>query len=500
MSDISFDEIPFDWLEPGSYFEVRPNYRYTGILPYPARALLTCHKLAVGTLAEGDVVEITRDDDAIPLLGLGSIGLAQVKAFKKTNKTSPLFITALGDAVGAVKATGTFTFAGAITADIVLRFKLNKTQIRATLLSGDNVSDMATKLANAINLDTTLPITAGAAAGVVTITSRHGGEVGNEIDLRVDTKAQAVPNGLTITIADMSGGTGNPDLTTALDAVTNEWFTQMQQPWNDPTNMAAFAAELDSRYTAMSKLDAHGFVGKRGTFGELSTWGDLVNSPFLSLFGLNNSPTAPWELAASSCGLATFHLTNDPARQLKSLVVLGVQAPDTVDQFTETENDLLLRKGISTFDHLPDGSTVISRVITSYNLSTLSTLDRAWMDIMTPATMSRIRYDWAAYVSLLYPRAKLVDDEDNASLVSNNDENEDGDPGNSVVTPRRMHGSWAARCALYGERAWIEDVRTTVKQSIFERDDSDKNRLNSRQQVRIVGNLMVLAGALEFQV
>jgi hypothetical protein len=35
---------------------------------------------------------------------------------------------------------------------------------------------------------------------------------------------------------------------------------------------------------------------------------------------------------------------------------------------------------------------------------------------------------------------------------------------------------------------------------VFVRDQTDRNRLNSRQQIRIIGNLMVLAAALEFQV
>ena len=93
----------------------------------------------------------------------------------------------------------------------------------------------------------------------------------------------------------------------------------------------------------------------------------------------------------------------------------------------------------------------------------------------------------------------LVDDEEGAAFVGRTDES-DEDPGNSVVTPRRMHGSWAARCRLYGDRAWIEDVMRTVKESVFARSADDKNRLESRQQVRIVGNLMTLAGSLEFQV
>ncbi len=63
-----------------------------------------------------------------------------------------------------------------------------------------------------------------------------------------------------------------------------------------------------------------------------------------------------------------------------------------------------------------------------------------------------------------------------------------------------MAASWAARCSLYGEKVWIEDVQRTVRESVFERSTDDRNRLESRQQVEIVGNLMVFAGRIEFQV
>lgn len=495
---ITFDEIPLDWLEPSILMEIKPNYRNTGVLPYPTKACIVGHKLASGTLAPGQVVEIIRPEEAVAYFGLGSIGAEQVAAFRKANKTTPLFVTALADAGGAVKSTGALTFAGAMPAQpTVLRFKVAGYSLRITILPTDTVSTLATKLVAAITAATGICVTATAALGVATVTSRHGGEVGNDIDIRVDTRSSTVPDGLTVTVTPMSGGAGNPVLQTALDTLANTWFTMVQHPWSDGTNMAAFAEWLRVRYLATSKLDAHGFVAKRGTYGQLGTFGALTNSPFISCMGLKASPTSSWVLSAAVCGLAAFHLTNDPARQLKSLVVPGIDAPEPADQFTETEQDLLLRTGISTFNHLADYTTTISRVITTYKTSALGTADRAWLDIMVPLTMSRIRYDWSAYVSLQYPRAKLLDDDSASGFVPTDDSE---DAGASVVTPKRMHASWAARSRLYAQRVWIEGVDATIKESVFERADGDKDRLDARQQVRIVGNLMTFASSLEFQV
>ncbi|MBB2685141.1 UNVERIFIED_ORG: phage tail sheath gpL-like [Rhizobium etli] len=495
---MDFNEIPYDWLEPATLLEVKPNYANVGVLPYPTKVLLVAHSLATGSLQPGQIVEVTRGAEGIALCGRGSIGAEQIAAFRKANMTSPLFVTTAVDAGGAVKASGTFTFVGAVTQATVLRFKIAGRPIRITVNPADTVTVMAAALATAINADLDNVVTAASALGVVTCTARNGGEVGNGIDLRVDAAAAPVPSGLTITVVDMANGAGNPALQPVLDVLANTWFTDVIVPWGDATNMAAFAEWLRVRYTATSKLDVHGFVAKRGTYGALGTFGQLTNSPNLTAMGLNRSPTSPWVLSASVGGICAFHLTNDPARQLRSLVVPGVEAPAPADQFTDSEQNLLLNKGICTFDHLSDGSTVISRVITTYKTSNLGILDRAWLDIMTPKTLSRIRYDWAGYVSLQYPRSKLVDDESGASFASRYDDDEDA--GSAVVTPRRMHASWGARCKLYGEKVWIEDVQATVKASVFQRASDDKNRLESRQQIKIVGNLMVLAGSLEFQV
>ncbi|ANM05229.1 Mu-like prophage tail sheath protein [Rhizobium phaseoli] len=495
---MDFNEIPYDWLEPATLLEVKPNYANVGILPFPTKALIVAHSLATGSLQPGQIVEVTRGEEGVALCGRGSIGAEQIAAFRKANMTSPLYVTTAVDAAGAVKASGTFTFVGAVTQATVLRFKVAGRAIRITVNPADTVTVMAAALATAINADLDNVVTAASALGVVTCTARNGGEVGNGIDLRVDSAAAPVPSGLTITVVDMANGAGNPVLQTVLDVLANTWFTDVIIPWGDATNMAAFAEWLRVRYTATSKLDVHGYVGKRGTYGGLGTFGMLTNSPNLTAMGLNRPVGSPWVLSALVGALCCFHLTNDPARQLRSLVVPGFEGPLPADQFTDSEQNLLLNKGICTFDHLSDGSTVISRIITTYKTSSLGILDRAWLDIMTPKTLSRIRYDWAAYVSLQYPRSKLVDDESGASFASRFDTDEDA--GSAVVTPRRMHASWGARCKLYGDKVWIEDVQATVKASVFQRSADDKNRLESRQQIKIVGNLMVLAGSLEFQV
>lgn len=498
MSDFIFDEIPVDWLEPGVFLEVRPNYATAGLMPYPVKNLIISQILPPGTLKEGDIVEIFRPEEAEKLFGQGSAGIEQVKAFRKANATQPLFVTGLTDAGTNPKtATGSIILSGSLRQAAVLQFRINGQKISVGMRAGNSVKDMADELVYKINSQF-LPVTAAAESGTVTLTSRHKGEIGNDISISIDRSAQPLPNSLTVEVKPMSGGFTNPDIEKALAYIGDTWFTAVTHPWNDAQNMRKFSEWLTNRYKAMKKRDVHGFVAKNAGFGESGSWGDITNCAFLTCMALNGSPTPSWAVSAAAMGVAVFHLANDPARQLRTLVLPGVEAPEPKFRFTDTECDRLLRTGITSLECRADGTVAISRMITAYKKSAVGVADQAWMDITVPATMSRIRYDWAAFVSLNYPRAKLADDDAIAAYSTGIDA--DGQPGNAVVTPGRMKASWAGRCAIYAQNYWIEDVNKTVRESIFRRSASDRNRLESRQQVRIIGNLMVLAGSLEFQV
>ncbi|MBR0681911.1 phage tail protein [Roseomonas eburnea] len=487
---ISFEEIPYDWRKPGTYVEIRPSYQNLGVLGYPARVLLIGQMLATGTAAEAFPQRITRADQAPALFGAGSVCAEMAEAFRAANQTTDLYVMGLNDAAAAVAAAGSVVLAGSPTASGTLALYIGGQRIAVPVAAGATVADIATAVRAAITAKTGLPVTSGGAAGSVTLTAKQKGTVGNLIDLRLNRLAgEATPPGLTVTITAMSGGTGDPDLQDALDAIAAEWFTDIAVAWTDTANLNALVADLATRYQAMGAMDAHAYAGLRGTFGALSAAGAARNSPHLTIIGANASPTSPWAWAASLAGVAAFHLTNDPARQLRSLALPGIQPPEPALRFTMTEQDLLLRDGISTFEVSNDGTVRLDRVLTTYQKSALDVDDVAWLDIMVPKTMSRIRYDWASYVGLTFPRSKLADD---GSPVA--------EYGAAFVTPRLMHAAWSARCTLYEREGWIESATRTVAESSFLRDADDRNRMNARQLVRVVGNLMVLAGSLQFEV
>lgn len=488
MNAITFDQIPNNWRVPGTYVEIRPDYSNMGLAEFPTRVLLVVQKLAAGTAAVDRTYRITRVADAIGLFGQGSVGHHMAEAFLAANGTTELHAMALADDAGGTQATYTVTITGTPTVAGVAALYVAGRRVTAPVTTASTVTSVAAALVAAITADADMPVTAANSSGVITLTARHKGEVGNEINVRMNLRADdATPAGLAFAIAAGTAGATNPALSGVISAVAAEWFTDIVVPWTDTTNLGALTTELARRYNAMARLDMHAWCGFRGTFSGLSNKGAALNSPHLTAIGANAAPQPGYVWAAALAGVATFHLANDPARQLRSLVLPGILPPAQANRFIDSERDLLLRDGISTFTVAVDGSVVLERVITTYQTTTLGAPDTAWLDVTLPKTLTRIRWDWATHMALTWPRAKLAADSDIAAEYAAN-----------VATPRRLHSTWGARCKLYARQGWIENVEATLRASSFQINGSDRNRVDAVQKVQVIGNLIVLAGALEF--
>mgnify|MGYP001766049625 CR=1 FL=1 len=488
--NVAFNEIPYSWRLKGVYAEVKPRYDRKGLTDWPARILVIGQMLAAGSATALQAYPITRADQATGLFGAGSQAAQMVDALKVANRVTECWAIGVPDAVGSA-AVRTLTLTGAPSATGTLVVYIGGKRLAVSVGLADTVSTVATALAAAVAADGSLAFTATAAGGVVTLTAKHAGTIGNTVDIRVNHwPDETTPAGLAVTIATTTAGATDPSIAGALAAIVNDWWTDIVIGWTDAANMALLEADLARRYAAMAKLDAHAYAGLVGSYAAATTWSSTRNSPFVTVLPMSGALQPPWVVAACLAGVAAYHLTNDPSRQLGGLILPGILAPRSADQYIDTEQNLMLGKGLSTWDGRADGTVVLNRVVTGYTKTSLGVADDAWLDVMVPKTASRIRYDWNAYASLTYPRHKLADDANPA--VDN--------PDNSgvVVTPKTMLASWIGRCARYRDAGWIEDIEYTKANSFFERDANDRNRLNGRQAFRIIGNLMVLAGSLEF--
>jgi phage tail sheath gpL-like len=502
VQTITFNEVPAGWLVPGAPVEIRPNYTNVGLLNFPTKALIMGQTLTAGSATAGVAYPITAPGQAQALFGRGSILANQVDAFLAVNTTTELFAMGAPDAAGAVAATLQQTFAApavALAGPVTLVFKVAGKPVTISVSQGASPTAVATALQAAVNAMPDLPVSitgvstaTGNLSATATYTARNTGAAGNDIDVRLYSRSDTTAPVLTITPgarANLTGGQVNPDVGTLLTAIATVWFTDIIMAWDDAQNRSEMAAELVRRFGAMVKLPARCYVGSNGTMSQQTTIGDASDCPHMLTVGAQGMLEPPWVWGAAFGAIHAFNLANDPSRQLRGLVVAGLTAPDDPDVYLDVQRNILLGNGISTWTKVSDGTVAVERSVSGYITSSLGVLDYAWMDIQQQAVAMRIRYDWANYVTLQYPRAKLFDDDSVGAEY-------DG----TAITPKRARGSWASRYSLYQQAGWIEGAAGDLDTCYFVRNPSDRNRLDCQLTYQRAGMLLILASVLEFDV
>lgn len=485
---ISFDQIPIGILTPGQFIEFNASQAVSGPQVQPQRALVIGQKLAAGTAPAGAPVRVTSADEAVQLFGRGSMLAAMCAAFLANNPVAEMTAFPLSDNGAGVAATKTITITGPATAAGTLNVLVGGRRVQVAVADDDTATEVATAVAAAINANADLPVTAASAAGVVTATSRHKGEAGQGLDIRVNYRAgEVTPAGLTVAVAAGVNGTGNPDASTAFDVIGDEWFNTFVLPYTDAANLDAFDAELADRFGPLRMIDGLAFSAAAGAHGTLTALGNGRNSPHVTIGGIKGSPTPTWETAAAYAGQVSYHGAIDPARPFQTLALKGVLAPAVADRFSRAERNLLLADGISTFTVDQGGNVLIERPVTTFQTNAFGLPDTAYLDVNTLLTLSYLRWSMRARLASKFPRHKLASD---GTLYG---------PGQAVVTPKVIRAELVSLFGDWMDLGLVEDIEQFKRDLIVERDAGDPNRLNALIPSNLVNQFRVFAGQVQFR-
>ena len=485
--NVSFNEIPDNIRVPGIYIEIDPSKAAGGGAVMERRLLLVGQRLVGGSVAALTAMRLGSQagDQAAQAFGEGSMLHGMAAAARKANDYVDIWAIALDDDVAGVAATGTVTLSGVPTATGTLALYIGGTQVRIAVVAAEAVAPLATRLADAINANTGLPVTASAALGVVTLTSRWKGETGNDLDVRLNYYGEQTPAGLTVAIAALAGGTANPDVQPVLDAIAGQQYYSIVCPYLDGANLTALEAEMASRFGPMDVLTGHVFNAMVGNHAELTTWGNGRNSPHVSTLGLHDLPTAPWVVASVWATVAEFSGANDPARPFRSLALPGVLPPPEASRFTRAERNLALYDGISTFTVDQGGQVLIETIITNYQTNSFGLPDIALLRLETKWTADLIRFRFNAAVARDYPRHKLGD-----VAV----------PGQAYATPTTVRATLIAEAIkLATEDGLIEDIEGFKRDLLIKRSTQNPNRMNAVLTPNLVNQFDIFAAAVQYR-
>ncbi|MCA3359208.1 MAG: phage tail sheath subtilisin-like domain-containing protein [Roseomonas sp.] len=484
---ISFNNIPNSIRVPGSYVEFDNSRALRGLNDWPTRVLIMGQRFLNGTIPAATPVRVTDLQQARNFFGRGSMLAHMFEAWFANPSLVEVWGIALDDPPTGAQQVWTLSFAGTATAAGVIALMIGGRRLEVAVASGATAAQIATSIASTINAGLDFYVTATAAAGVLTATAKHRGETLNQTGFLINyLSTDRLPEGVSVAgFAVPTLGTLNPNITTALDAVSGMWFTDFVTPWTDVTNLSALEARLSDNWGPLIQRDGHGWASRSDSHANLVTFGNARNSPNMSIIG-SMPPSPPWVWASAIASVCIPALAIDPARPVQTLQIPHIQAPQVNSRFTFQERDLLLRDGISTFRVNDAGQVFVERVITTYQTSASGAADISYLDVETVKTLSYIRYDLRTMIALRFPRHKLANDGTNFAR------------GQNVVTPGTLRAEIIARFKQWEAAGLVEGVDQFKQDIIVVRSESDPNRVDALLPPDLVNQFRVLAAQIEF--
>jgi len=492
ISATVFNDIPAALRIPGWYIEF--DNRLAGNAVFMGKLLVIGQKLSGGSQEAGSLVRVTSKEQADDLFGRGSMLAEMMRAIKEVDLYTETWAVALDDDDTGVEASGSLEVTAGPSETRPLALYIAGRRVWVDMAAGDDPSAVAQSIVDAINADDRMPVTAevnSTTSSQADITCRWAGETGNDIDLRDSVKGEKRPKGLALTYTQPTGGSVNPALDPAIAAMGDEWWNWICLPYADTTSLEAMESELADRYGPMRQVGGRAFCAFRGTHSETGTFGGNRNSPHVTIMGTNLVPSPTWIWAAVNAIVGAKNLANDPARPLQRLELPGLIGPSEDVRWNDAERNLLLFDGIATYTVATDGTVRIERQITTYQENESGVADDSYLDINTPETLERIRFEQVSLFAQKYPRHKLAADEDREFY----------DPSQPIMTPKVAKTELLNlyRLTFMGDRGWVRDYDGYAESLQASIDPDDPSRLNVIDQPMLIGQYRVHAQQTQFR-
>lgn len=489
---VSFQRIPSNIKVPLFYAEM--DNSQAGYFTQNQKTLILGQKLAAGTAVANVPVQVPTTDNAKALFGVGSM-LARMHEISRLNDPfAEIWCIPLDEPAAGVKAAGTITVTGTPTEAGTLFIYIAGQQIQVAVDTTSTPTSIAAAIVTAITAATSLPVVATSAAGVVTVTSKWKGASGNDVIVQLNYRGavggEKTPAGITVVPTALTSGTASPDLTAAIDAMGDDQYDYIINPFNDSTSLDALKTELgdvSGRWSYIRQLFGGTWTAMRGTYSALTTFGSGRNDQHNVIAGFEASvPNPLWEYAAAYATQCAASLSIDPARPTQTLDLVGILPALPIDRFIITERQGLLNNGIAT-SFFGGGSVCVERSITTYQKNNFNQPDPSYLDVETLYTSSFVIRYLKQRLLQKYPRHKLANDGTRFGA------------GQAIVTPAVLRGEILAAYSELELQGIVENSKAFAAALIVERDGTNPNRVNVLFPPDYVNQLRILAVLNQFR-
>lgn len=490
---VLFNSIPSNLRVPLFFAEINAGYQ---AYQAPSRTLIIGQKTAAGTAVANVVIRY--DGDAQAFGGVGS-QLAEMAIWARANHPfGEIWLLPLADPAG-VAATKTITInAGILGSSGSVCLYLGGEKVEVAVQPTDTNAVVAAALVAAINAGyykfgrpLNFPVIAANASNVITLTARNVGTLANNFSVLKDMVGDESALQQYLTIAAGVTGTGTPTLGTGLAALGDMEFDFICAGYADATSLDVirdFLGATSGRWSPMLQLYGHYFTAMFDTVSNQAAFGANRNDPNVTIVGVTaDSISPPWRVAAS-WGARVASDKNiggevDQAyrisRPVQTLDLVGIRGPASRGNYpTIVQRNQLYQDGIASFDVMVDGTVLMNRSVTTYQVNAYNQPDITWLDVETRLQMVYFVRYMRQRITQKYGRCALADD------------NPTGNPG--IVTAKILK----AECIhIYEELAagGLVDNPGLFATSLIVERSSDPNRVNAYVPVDTVNQFRVFA-------
>lgn len=489
---IGFSNIPADIRVPLFYAEMDNSAANS--------ASSAMRRLIVGQVNDnatsesiGQLVLVSSLALAKDIGGQGSMLAAMYEAWRKIDPIGEIWCLPLINDTGE-SASAAVTITGASTEAGLLNLYIGGVRVQSVVPSAATPTVAAAALAVKINATPDLPVTALAAAGVVTLTCKWTGESGNDISIAMNrlgkSNGELTPAGLTVVATPMTAGVGAPDQVDAIAALGDEPFEFLCQPWTDTTSLNAWKDAMDDnvgRWSWAKQLFGHVYTAKRGTVGTLVAAGQGRNDQHTTIQGVEPGVPQPvWVQAAALAARTAVFISADASRPTQSGSLPGLDPAPASERFTLTERQSLLNYGIATA-YYEGGYVRIQRSITTYQKNAYGQVDNSYLDSETMHQSAYIIRRIKSVITSKYGRHKLASDGTRFGA------------GQPIATPNTIRGEIIAEYDKLERDGHVENAELVAEHLVVERDTQDPSRVNVLFPPDYINGLRIFALLNQFR-
>ena len=410
MANITFEQFPSGVKVPGAYTEFDLTSGVKSIPGNPRDIVVVAQKTTADTVfPQNTVVEVFSENDVIAHAGAGSVAHLTAKAIYDSFAQSTLFMVYQNDAGGGVDASGTITISGTPTGSGFLNIWIGSVRLQISVDTTDTATTIASAIDTAINAQADLPVTSSALAGVVTVTAKNAGTLGNSIPTSYENNVA----GITVAVVQLTGGSVDPTFQDALDAIFPTTIRHLYSTYNDSTNLGLLKTHLADSADPIEKKRRLGWTGAGYlTVGSANSLANTLNDQRIEIAYIRYDKTTAqghsldYEIGAAN--LAKYASIENPALPRNKLALDNIVPPSLNEQFSFNEQQSLLINGVAPLAVLPGEGVTIVRTV-STKTSTSGVEDFSLLDIQTMDTLDNVALALEFMFTVRYAR-RLIND------------------------------------------------------------------------------------------